>query len=103
MTTKFGSKMRAGAFAASLLFVVTACGGDDGGGGGGVSDEVRAELRELIAAGGLPEETVECLVDAAVDSFSDGDLEAVLAGGEPGPEAEAKFTEKAVECSGVGG
>lgn len=101
MTTKFGSMIKVGAVVASLALVGTACGGDDDGGGGGTDrDAARAELVALIGEDGMPEEILNCLVDAALDTFSDADLESVLDGGDPSQEAEDAFTEKAMECAG---
>ncbi|MFZ9384198.1 MAG: hypothetical protein ACO27U_05920, partial [Ilumatobacteraceae bacterium] len=78
-------------------------GGDDGGGGGdgGVDrDAARAKLEAMIGEDGMPEEMVNCLVDAALDTFDDADLESVLDGGDPSQAAEDAFTEKAIECAG---
>ena len=101
MTSKFGSFMKTGAVIASLALVGAACGGDDGGdNGGGGNDEARAALVELIDEEGMPEEILNCLVDAALDTFDDADLESVLSGGDPSQAAEDAFTEKAMECAG---
>ncbi len=103
MKTKFGSMIKVGAVVASLALVGTACGGDDGSGGGdgGVDrDAARAELEAMIGEDGMPEEILNCLVDAALDTFDDADLESVLDGGDPSQEAEDAFTEKAMECAG---
>lgn len=100
MTTKFGSMIKVGAVVAGLALVGTACGGDDGDGGGSNRDEARAALVELINEDGMPEEILNCLVDAALDTFDDADLESVLDGGDPSQEAEEAFTEKAMECVG---
>lgn len=101
MTSKFGSFMKTGAVIASLALVGAACGGDDSGdNGGGGRDEARAALVELIDEEGMPEEILNCLVDAALDTFDDADLESVLAGGDPSQAAEDAFTEKAMECAG---
>jgi hypothetical protein len=99
MTTKFGSMMKVGALVAGLALVGTACGGDDSGGGVD-RDLAREELTKLIGEDGMPEETVNCLVDAALDTFSDADLQSVIDGGDPSQEAEDAFTEKAMECMG---
>jgi hypothetical protein len=99
MRTKFGSMLKVGAIVASLALVGTACGGDDGGGGVD-RDAAREELSRLISEEGVPDETVDCLVDAALDIFSDADLQSVIDGGEPSQEAEVAFTEKAIECAG---
>lgn len=99
--SKFGSMMKTGAVIASLALVGVACGGDDGGdNGGGGNDDARAALIELINEDGMPEEILNCLVDAALDTFDDADLESVLAGGDPSQAAEDAFTEKAMECAG---
>ena len=99
--SKFGSMMKTGAVIASLALVGVACGGDDGGdNGGGGNDDARAALIELINEDGMPEEILNCLVDAALDTFDDADLEPVLAGGDPSQAAEDAFTEKAMECAG---
>lgn len=103
MKTRIGSMIKVGAVVASLALVGTACGGDDGGGGGdgGVDrDAARAELEAMIGEDGMPEEMVNCLVDAALDTFDDADLESVLDGGDPSQAAEDAFTEKAIECAG---
>jgi len=103
MKTRIGSMIKVGAVVASLALVGTACGGDDGGGGGdgGVDrDAARAELEAMIGEDGMPEEMVNCLVDAALDTFDDADLESVLDGGDPSQAAEDAFTEKAMECAG---
>ena len=101
MMSKFGSFMKTGAVIASLALVGVACGGDDGGdNGGGGNDDARAALIELINEDGMPEEILNCLVDAALDTFDDADLESVLAGGDPSQAAEDAFTEKAMECAG---
>ena len=93
--------MKTGAVIASLALVGAACGGDDGGdNGGGGRDEARAALVELIDEEGMPEEILNCLVDAALDTFDDADLESVLAGGDPSQAAEDAFTEKIAECGG---
>ena len=97
MRTKFGSMLKVGAMVAGLALVGTACGGDDGGGGVD-RDVAREELTKLIGEDGMPEEMVNCLVDAALDTFSDADLQSVIDGGDPSQEAEDAFTEKAVEC-----
>ena len=102
-TTKFGSMIKVGALVAGLALVGTACGGDDGGGGGVDRDAAREELVALISEDGMPEELVNCLVDAALDTFSDADLESVIDGGDPSQEAEEAFTEKAMECAALGG
>ena len=101
-TTQFGSMIKVGALVAGLALVGTACGGDDGGGGGVDRDAAREELVALISEDGMPEELVNCLVDAALDTFSDADLESVIDGGDPSQEAEDAFTEKAVECAALG-
>ena len=102
MKTRIGSMIKVGAVVASLALVGTACGGDDGGGGdGGVDrDAARAKLEAMIGEDGMPEEMVNCLVDAALDTFDDADLESVLDGGDPSQAAEDAFTEKALECAG---
>ncbi|MDA0370290.1 MAG: hypothetical protein O3C62_03230 [Actinomycetota bacterium] len=101
MMSKFGSFMKTGAVIASLALVGAACGGDDGGdNGGGGNDEARAALIELIDEEGMPEEVLNCLVDAALDTFDDADLESVLAGGDPSQAAEDAFSEKAMKCAG---
>jgi len=101
MMSKFGSFMKTGAMIASLALVGAACGGDDGGNnGGGGNDEARAALVELFDEEGMPEEVLNCLVDAALDTLDDADIESVLAGGDPSQAAEDAFTEKAMECAG---
>ncbi|MEY3679995.1 MAG: hypothetical protein RL547_607 [Actinomycetota bacterium] len=103
MKTRIGSMIKVGAVVASLALVGAACGGDDGGGGGdgGVDrDAARAKLEAMIGEDGMPEEMVNCLVDAALDTFDDADLESVLDGGDPSQAAEDAFTEKAIECAG---
>lgn len=113
MTTKLGSMIKVGALVAGLALVGTACGGGAAerimstsasqGGSSFDRDAAREELVALISEDGMPEELVNCLVDAALDTFSDADLESVIDGGDPSQEAEGAFTEKAMECAALGG
>lgn len=95
----------AGLVTVALALGASACGGDDdkSGGGGSGSGDVREQLAALINEDGeLDEAMVNCMVDAALESFSEDDIASVLDGGEPSPEGEDKFFDAALDC-GMGG
>jgi hypothetical protein len=46
----------------------------------------------------MDEAMVNCMVDAAMESFSEEDMASVLDGGDPSTEGEDKFFEAALDC-----
>lgn len=80
----------------ALALVMVGCGGDDGGGGG---SDIRAKLiAEISSDGDVPQAVAECLADAAIDTLSEEDIAAALAGEDPSAEGEAAFTEAMTPC-----
>ena len=93
--------MTAGLVTVALALGASACGGDDdkSGGGGSGSGDVREQLAAMINEDGdMDEAMVNCMVDAAMESFSDDDMKSVLDGGDPSTEGEDKFFEAALNC-----
>ena len=90
----------AGLVTVALALGASACGGDDDkSGGGGSGGDVREKLAERINEdGSMDEAMVNCMVDAAMESFSEEDMASVLDGGDPSTEGEDKFFEAALDC-----
>jgi hypothetical protein len=61
--------------------------------------DMTALMREQLIAAGMPEATVDCIVDALGDDFFSGLLQATLAGETPGLDDPA-FTQAITSCMG---